>query len=1078
MSKRPICKNINGKELLQVTTSDIIQSRLYEKKECKTCHSSCYECHSDSSDACLSCPRNKYLLHNFPGSLSGQCLDIKNTTVSISVFVTSNSRSDQADGTYAKPYDHITRALSSGIESLANYSSGSLKIYLLKGKHYMTTRFDKYYYPTSKSNKYSLNYDVTIQPVFWGDTYEGITFESQGGECISSSNQLIVYYKMGNGYYFKVPKSLTIKNIEFDAIDSTIDPSSSWLSQMGEWCRLNDTVLYNVEADSEHSWNVYTLQTHEWLSTIGEGFIKFEFSDTHSQISQVGTLNIELCIFKNFYYDFTSLISPVKGHGHINVVDSIFEGFSNCGSIIRDTREFPIVPGFYKDNQVSSLIKRGAEITIDNYEKCFISPSSQCVSTSCASISVTNCSFSKFNHLKGDQEEVYNVSPSSNMRHYGIIFDLKNYYGTVTIKDNTFDSISMKFENWGIDNLSSFVNDEYLFYDRNVKQNKVLMYFKTHQDVLLIGNNFTSCNGHNSILQFSKRSQDHGILIHQNTFVGNSALDGVSAILLEILTDINYDSNKTIGTNMIWTGVQISDNHFESNVGCETGFGLILAMCGTSSELDANNAQSSSFEEPSKMSTEKSEVTILEEIISFSIVNYHIMDTVIIDLNKFMLMNNTYHKNFIPGSKGLLNLYKIIRLHIQDETYSSNTGIFKEALNLYGSIHSDTSDNTRDSGALNFSSFFDGTGEIATSSSGTKHKFYPNSVLYIQGSIVIDIDGATFDSNYILPPSSLSDAKKEFSETFSFLYCRGYLTINRMNVINLYGIDMSYIRNIIGKKYSHIHEATAFEREISTGDPTISVDFPDYYVNFGVFHPIIKFHDAGDGNLIQKNLFDNVTISNFNLSNVTFYNPRSHHGFITSFTDEFHIVQMTNFTIQNIDCFVWQMPLLLINLKGNFYAENGIFSKISNATGNLNNLSYAPNRGLIQIQSMNEYDASAQSIRSFQNMTFNQIYGGYANVFYFSSDIMEETILQDISVNLKNTIIQNWYSDRHGTIYFETSPMINIYISDSMFLNNYGLTGPADLYIDNAESLTIQSTVFEGFSASKSKGLSITMSSI
>ena len=161
--------------------------------------------------------------------------------------------------------------------------------------------------------------------------------------------------------------------------------------------------------------------------------------------------------------------------------------------------------------------------------------------------------------------------------------------------------------------------------------------------------------------------------------------------------------------------MQISDNHFESNVGCETGFGLILAMCGTSSELDANDAQSSSFREPSKMRKEESKVTILEEVKSFSIVNHHVMDTITMDLNMFMLMNNTYHKNFIPGSEGLLNLYKIMRLHIQDETYSSNTGTFKEALNLYGSIYSDTTDNTRNSGALNFSSFFDGRGEIANS---------------------------------------------------------------------------------------------------------------------------------------------------------------------------------------------------------------------------------------------------------------------------------------------------------------------------------------------------------------------------
>ena len=170
------------------------------------------------------------------------------------------------------------------------------------------------------------------------------------------------------------------------------------------------------------------------------------------------------------------------------------------------------------------------------------------------------------------------------------------------------------------------------------------------------------------------------------------------------------------------------------------------------------------------MSADRSEVTILEEVKNFSTVNNHTMDTVTIDLNKFMLKNNTYHNNFIPGSTGLVNLYKIMRLHIQNETYTSNTATFKEALNMYGSIYSDTNTNTRDSGAVNFSTFFEDTGEIATATNAVKYGYYPNSVVLVQGSIVIDVDGANFDSNYILPPSTLTGQNQAFAETFSFLY--------------------------------------------------------------------------------------------------------------------------------------------------------------------------------------------------------------------------------------------------------------------------------------------------------------------
>ena len=52
------------------------------------------------------------------------------------------------------------------MERLAGHESGSLNIYLLKGAHYMTRGLKQYIHRASTSNKYSLNYDVAIQPIF------------------------------------------------------------------------------------------------------------------------------------------------------------------------------------------------------------------------------------------------------------------------------------------------------------------------------------------------------------------------------------------------------------------------------------------------------------------------------------------------------------------------------------------------------------------------------------------------------------------------------------------------------------------------------------------------------------------------------------------------------------------------------------------------------------------------------------------------------------------------------------------------------------------------------------------------
>lgn len=149
-----------------------------------------------------------------------------------------------------------------------------------------------------------------------------------------------------------------------------------------------------------------------------------------------------------------------------------------------------------------------------------------------------------------------------------------------------------------------------------------------------------------------------------------------------------------------------------------------------------------------------------------------------------------------------------------------------------------------------------------------------------------------------------------------------------------------------------------------------------------------------------------------------------------------------------------------------------MFSNISTATVNSDVVTYAPDNGIIQIQAMTEYDASDHSIRSFQNVTFDKIYGDYASVFLFDAEVSEDAALQEIVVYLNSSTIQNCYSNTHGVMYFKDSHEVSIHITDSTFSNNYGLNGPADMYVAESESLTIESTTFEGFTVSNSKGMS------
>ena len=89
----------------------------------------------------------------------------------------------------------------------------------------MTRNLYHYQYEKQRSNQISYNQDITIKPVFCGQTIAGHSFVDGDADCIDSSSKITVHYKMGNSYRFTVPKSLKVESIIFDAIDSSMDPN-------------------------------------------------------------------------------------------------------------------------------------------------------------------------------------------------------------------------------------------------------------------------------------------------------------------------------------------------------------------------------------------------------------------------------------------------------------------------------------------------------------------------------------------------------------------------------------------------------------------------------------------------------------------------------------------------------------------------------------------------------------------------------------------------------------------------------------------------------------------------------------
>ena len=422
----------------------------------------------------------------------------------------------------------------------------------------------------------------------------------------------------------------------------------------------------------------------------------------------VGALTLTSCTFQNFFHDFTSLIGLTEGHGQVAITDTTFIRFSNCGSIVRDTRDYPIVDRLNASINLLDIQIRSSRAAVEQLkDEFYIKPSSKWMDKACASIKIIGCTFSDFNFLKSSQEILILVGYISAMKYQGLILNLSDFNGQVTLKDNIFDSLQFKFAHCSIRDQNYTSDYSNLWSLNEAYQLKSLIFMKVYGNVEISSNTFTSCNSVSGLIFLKKYSDSAGILIHSNTFSQNSALIKVNVIRIDMATNLDYST--PITTKMPCAGVQISNNIFTRNIGWQYTGAAIYSSCFSTTEIYNYEYAQTSLNEPFPMSKIPSENLQKTSVLAFTEENtISFSDSgITIDINKHLLKDNIFTENFAGKCSRNKYFFRILRtiklllvgmqssivymqnvraVHMQNETYHNNNAHFGEAINVFGSI--------------------------------------------------------------------------------------------------------------------------------------------------------------------------------------------------------------------------------------------------------------------------------------------------------------------------------------------------------------------------------------------------------
>eukprot|EP00347_Sterkiella_histriomuscorum_P019434 403341642 len=402
--------------------------------------------YGSGQNQCLSCNSGYFLLKDDRSISYGSCL-LKENKQNFTIYVKSvkeyqvDNPPSELSGSLDHPLYSIQNALFLAEEMGAPYLESHIDILLINtnlSPHFMLKQYPFQEYQPLKRDQYSQTTRINIMPD-------------------QLSQFVTINYKLRDTFKFKVGPGLSMKWIQFDAIDSLIDEKddlplfncSSDFSQNCCYINQDNMIGYMIEGKSVCQKRYQS--TDVCMIPFGGSFIEFDYN--------INTMITQYVYFNNFLHEFINLIQVNEFGGNITMSNVQFDNINSCGSIIGNKQPnaiqkvFGDLASLTAHFQESNLVDQTSSLAQYDYtnvndlhliiQHCKIICSYEDVSLDQLTIDLTQqetyqrASLFNFQNIKSKVDSDNNTIQNCNYGNQGAIYNFQN---TLFTDSNSFYS--------------------------------------------------------------------------------------------------------------------------------------------------------------------------------------------------------------------------------------------------------------------------------------------------------------------------------------------------------------------------------------------------------------------------------------------------------------------------------------------------------------------------------------------------------------------------------------------------------------------------------------------------------------